>query len=122
MGNLAYCGLYCDACSFRLAALERDRWHLGNLPDNYADAKAAPIEQMDLCPGCKLDPNPGNCPISGCARGRGYSTCAECDEMPCKELAEFQADGVPHHDTLQSLLRIREVGEEAWVSEQCVDS
>lgn len=119
MGNIAYCGLNCEACSFRRAALERDAAHLAGLPDGYAHAKATPIAELELCSGCKADRDPGNCEMKKCAMAKGYSTCADCPDMPCKELAGFCADAeVPHHNTLDNLRRIREIGEEAFEREQ----
>lgn len=119
MANIAYCGLNCDACCFRVAALERDPTHLENIPERYAWAKAVPIEELELCPGCKQDEEPKPCPMRDCAKPRGYSTCAECPEMPCEKLSAFCGDAAPHHAAvIENLKRIREIGEEKWAKEQ----
>jgi hypothetical protein len=119
LGNIAYCGLNCEACSFRVASLEKDASHLDNLPARYERLKPARIEDMELCLGCRHDTEPGPCHMRECAKGRGYSTCAECPEMPCEKLMAFCGDGAPHHGAVvENLKRIREIGGEAWALEQ----
>lgn len=119
MSNIAYCGLNCEACSFRVAALTRDAAHLDSLPDRYAKAKRTPIAELELCPGCKAEGCSDSCPMQKCAAERGFSTCAECAEMPCEKLIAFSSDGVPHHAcVIKNLNRIRKAGEEAFALEQ----
>jgi hypothetical protein len=115
---VAYCGLYCEACSFRLAALERDSAHLDGLPKRYDRAKKEPIETFELCPGCRQTENPGYCKMKDCAMEKGLETCADCPQMPCEKLTAFCCDGVAHHDTRANLARIHEIGTEAWADEQ----
>ena len=116
---LAYCGLYCGACSFKLTVDDAERAHVMSLPARYDKAKEA---ELEACPGCRgeatacaADP----CKIRACARTRGLTHCGLCAEFPCSILSAFANDGVPHHgETLGNLKRLREVREEAWLAEQ----
>ena len=116
---LAYCGLYCGACSFKLTADDAERAHVMSLPARYDKAKEA---EPEACPGCRgeatacgADP----CKIRACARTRGLVHCGPCADFPCSILSAFANDGVPHHgETLGNLKRLREVREEAWLAEQ----
>lgn len=119
MKNIAYCGLNCEACSFRVAALERDAAHLENIPARYGHLKPGRIEEMELCPGCKTDGAACHCGMKPCAVSKGFSTCAECPDMPCDMLLAFCNDGAPHHSfVVENLKRMREIGEDAWAAEQ----
>jgi hypothetical protein len=111
---IAYCGLYCGACSFRLAAQEHDRSHLAAMPSCYDAWKNAPLEP---CPGCRLENACGPCAIRDCAVSEGVGSCAECGRFPCEGLEGFAADGKPHHaESIENLRLLREIGEEAWLS------
>lgn len=68
-GMLAPCGLNCMLC-YR---------HLGKNP----------------CPGCRVHPkDPGayqnKCLMRACTAERGFTTCADCVERPCKRVKSFQ--------------------------------
>ncbi len=116
---IATCGLYCGACSFKLAVDENDRAHVRAMPARYEKAKEA---ELEACPGCRgeataCDADP--CKIRACARTRELVHCGPCADFPCGILSAFANDGVPHHgETLGNLKRLREVGEEAWLAEQ----
>jgi hypothetical protein len=116
---LAYCGLYCGACSFKLAFDENDRAHVRAMPPRYDKAKET---ELEACPGCRSEPavdGDDSCKIRSCARSRGLEHCGSCAEFPCSILSAFANDGVPHHsETLGNLRRLREVGEAAWLAEQ----
>jgi hypothetical protein len=121
-GNLdliAYCGLYCGACSFKLAVDENDRAHVLSLPDRYEKAKQA---ELETCPGCRNEVVAANgdpCKTRACARARAFDHCGVCPDFPCDALSAFAGDGVPHHgQTLENLRRIRDVGTASWLSEQ----
>ena len=65
---LAPCGLYCQLCSR----------HLGKNP----------------CPGCRArlsepDTYRRKCVMRACAAERGFFTCAECADRPCKRMKAF---------------------------------
>ena len=47
------------------------------------------------CPGCRVRPaEPGayqsKCYMRACTESRGYTTCADCAERPCKRVKTFQ--------------------------------
>lgn len=110
---IAYCGLYCGACSFRLAAAENDRRHLLAMPNAYDAWKDTPLE---ACPGCRLENNCGPCAIRDCAISKGIGTCAECGDFPCDRLKSFNADGKPHHaESIPNLELLSRLGEEDWL-------
>lgn len=116
---VAYCGLYCGACSFKLTVDERERAHVLSLPPRYDKAKA---EELDPCPGCRNEAaacGSDPCEIRACARARGISHCGECREVPCDLLSAFAGDGAPHHaGVLEDLRRLSEMGSAAWLAEQ----
>jgi hypothetical protein len=119
MNMIAYCGLNCEACCFRVAALEKDLGHLKHAPERYAKYIPGSVDELEPpCPGCKSDDASCSCQMKPCAVSKGFSTCAECPDMPCEKLAAFCGDGAPHHGfVVENLKRIREVGEEAWAQE-----
>lgn len=115
---ISYCGLYCGACSFRVACQDSERKHLAAMPAKYDKFKNEPLGEP--CGGCKPDPNScGDCGIRTCAKGKGLSHCGLCADFPCARITEFSRDGVPHHaEVMDNLKAIREMGEEAWVAAQ----
>ncbi|MCE5187816.1 MAG: DUF3795 domain-containing protein [Eubacteriales bacterium] len=69
IGMLAPCGLNCMLC-YR---------HLGK----------------NLCPGCRArieepDSYRRKCVMRACTQERGFFTCADCTERPCKRMKAFQ--------------------------------
>lgn len=113
---LAYCGLYCGACSFKVAYDENDRQHLTNLPSKYDQYKAGDLQ---FCPGCKLDNQCGECAIRNCARDNKLSHCGDCKAFPCDRLVAFNGDGIPHHSVaISNLKTINKIGEDSWLSQQ----
>jgi hypothetical protein len=116
---LAYCGLFCGACSFKLTVDEDERAHVLSLPPRYDKAKEA---ELEACPGCRSEPavdGDDPCKIRSCARKRGLEHCGACAEFPCSAVSEFAADGVPHHgETLANLRRLRDLGVPSWLAEQ----
>jgi hypothetical protein len=115
MELIAYCGLYCGACSFRLAATENDPMHLQSMPSSYDYLKGQPVE---LCPGCRLENKCGECAIRDCASGRELLHCGQCREFPCDRIIAFNNDGKPHHgEVLGNLQLLREIGERRWLEQ-----
>ncbi len=110
---IAYCGLYCGACSFRLAAEENNRAHLRAMPADYDQFKEQPLE---FCPGCRLENNCGPCGIRDCAVEKGLAYCSQCDQFPCKRMEAFHSDGKPHHEeVLANLNLLKDMGEAGWL-------
>jgi len=113
---LAYCGLYCDACSFKVAFDENDKNHVTQMPSKYDEYKNVPLQ---FCPGCRLDNQCGHCAIRECAKSKNFSHCGCCADFPCEKLKKFNADGMPHHgETIANLKEIVAMGETAWLAFQ----
>lgn len=113
MNMLAYCGLYCEQCSARIAFAEQDPAHMDHIPAKY---KRVPFDLSDYdCEGCKGRNLCGPCKIKDCAAPKGIDSCAECAEYPCAVLDAFENDGAPHHKQAGENLRsIRENGVNVW--------
>lgn len=113
---LAYCGLYCGACSFKLARDTNDMEHVRRMPARYDTHKHTLPE---ACPGCRLENQCGPCAIRDCARGRSLDHCGQCRDFPCERLLQFSRDGVPHHGaSLANLEAVAALGAEAWLEDQ----
>jgi len=67
---VAYCGLYCSACSFKVAYDENDKRHILEMPAHYDQYKDKPLQ---FCPGCKLDEQGSKCEIRNCAKNKGLN-------------------------------------------------
>lgn len=112
---IAYCGLYCGACSFKVAFEENDREHINRMPAYYDDLKDKPLQP---CPGCRLEYKCGDCSIRDCAVGKGIEYCSMCDDFPCDKINKFNSDKKPHHgEVISSLELLREIGEKAWLEQ-----
>ncbi len=110
---IAFCGLYCGACSFRLAAVENKREHITNMPAYYDHIKNNPLE---YCPGCRLENKCGECKIRDCALDKNIDFCSECDQFPCSILRTFNNDGKPHHrEAIENLILLKNIGENKWL-------
>lgn len=113
---IAYCGLYCGACSFKVAFESDNYEHVLRMPAQYDHLKNAPLE---FCPGCRLDNQCGDCDIRDCAKSKNIDYCGSCFEFPCEKLEKFNADGKPHHaESISNLKLLREIGETKWLELQ----
>jgi hypothetical protein len=114
---IAYCGLYCGACSFKVAFEENDPEHVLRMPTRYDSYKSDPFDRP--CPGCKQENLCGRCGIRDCAVEKQLDHCGSCNEFPCDKVKDFNNDGVPHHGaTIANLLLLQDVGEERWLEIQ----
>ena len=113
---IAYCGLFCGACSFKVAYDENDRIHIENMPEKYDKFRNMPLE---FCPGCRLENQCGNCDIKDCAEKKDVKYCSQCDEFPCQKLDDFNKDGIPHHsESIENLQQLKQLGPESWIALQ----
>ena len=113
---LSYCGLYCGACSFKVAFQEQNRGHLFAMPQKYAKYKDIKLED---CAGCRVDDGCGECQIRKCAMEKTLTHCGECVDFPCKKLDDFSSDGVPHHfEIIENIKNIQEDGINRWFDDQ----
>ena len=110
---IAYCGLYCGACSFRMAAEENDRNHILNMPACYDGLKN---NLLEWCPGCRLENKCGECAIRDCAEIKKIDYCGLCSSFPCEKIISFANDGKPHHsEIINNFKLLLEIGEKQWL-------
>ncbi|EGW36984.1 DUF3795 domain-containing protein [Desulfosporosinus sp. OT] len=113
---IAYCGLYCGACSFKVGFEENNMEHIISMPSIYDNFKNTPPE---FCPGCRLENQCGDCDIRTCARDKKIEYCSLCDDFPCVKLMNFTSDGKPHHaKSIENLILLKDIGEEKWLEVQ----
>ena len=136
--DLAYCGIYCPECSFRVAYETQSREHLFSMPKKYDSFKNKALEDCK-CDGCKQINICGDCDIKDCAISKKIEHCGECQDFPCKILLDFANDRVPHHkNAMKNLNFIKNNGMEkfldkmnnyifcdcgeklSWYSEKCI--
>lgn len=133
---IGYCGLYCGACAiyqqmiknramqlievlnayqFREIAKEAKEWDpkLAFYPQ-FEDVLQSLMNMFGECSGCLAGGGPPACAIRDCCKENGFSTCAECNKMPCDKL-EPQIQGYTGH--IDMLRRIREIGTNRWAKE-----
>jgi hypothetical protein len=94
---IAYCGLYCGACS------------------KYLKGK---------CPGCRKNEKAQWCKIRTCCIENNFHSCAECKMNPheCKKFNNFFSKFfalIFKSDREACIHRIRKVGKEAYAKEMC---
>ena len=110
---LAYCGLYCEQCSARVAIAERDLAHVEPFLEKYRKDRPE-LSDWD-CGGCKGRCICGPCEIKDCAIAKEVGHCGECDSFPCENITAFENDGWAHHLwAVENLRNIRERGAEVW--------
>lgn len=110
---IAFCGLYCGACSFKLAADEDNILHIKAMPEYYDKYKN---EIPEKCPGCRLENKCGQCAIRDYATVRLLDYCSQCADFPCNKLMDFNNDGKPHHgEAISNLNLLKQIGEYKWI-------
>ena len=108
---LAYCGLYCEQCSFKAAHDEQTVKHLENIPYAFP-RRGLSVYNCECCKGFCIC---GPCKIKPCAEGKNITSCAECNDFPCEHIRAFAQDGMPHHaKAVENLHEIRAHGIVAW--------
>ena len=120
---VAPCGLYCGACSIRVAHNRKDATLLAAMADGVSIYLGHKVEADDLaCEGCLSDVvsiSCRECKIRDCAATKGLTRCSECPDAPCELIKTFNNDGLPHHaEVLKNIERQREVGVDSWLAEQ----
>ncbi len=111
---IAICGLYCNACSFKVGYEENNRAHLEGIPAHYKRYADRPLQS---CPGCRQFKQCGH-GFKECAENHNVSYCGLCPEFPCPRIKDFNNDGAPHHaEVIANLKRLTQIGEDAWLSE-----
>jgi len=80
----------------------------------FEDVLQSLMKMFGECPSCLEGGGPPVCVIRNCCKENGFSTCAECDKMPCDKL-QPQVQGYRGH--LAMLHRIKEIGKDKWAKE-----
>jgi hypothetical protein len=109
----AYCGLYCGAC------LTYQCTRSGDLAT--AAATLGRPEEGLACDGCRSSRVTlacRDCWYRDCPVGKGYTSCAECPEMPCDSLKSLQTRRPHLVEILGNLERIRADGHARWCADQ----
>ncbi len=108
--KVALCGLYCGACSSMILREKLDGTPKLEHLHTY--------ENEEPCSGCGSE-NLQSCEFVQCNLAHGTQSCAFCPEFPCPMILTFKDDEWVHHKTvIDSLERIKEIGLEAWETEQ----
>ncbi|NPE30966.1 DUF3795 domain-containing protein [Methanococcoides sp. SA1] len=110
--NLGCCGLNCEECPVFIATANNDDKLRQKTAEEWSKLYAEYLEKdltlKDMnCKGCWSESSVfigcSNCPIRKCCKGKGFSTCASCDEYEtCNMLKGFFS--VPNHQNAESNL------------------
>ena len=113
MAMLAYCGIYCEQCSVRTAAMEQNVMHIEHFPAKF-NVDPSNLSEY-ACEGCKGRNLCGPCKIKDCAVAKGLESCASCANFPCSSIDAFGNDDIPHHhEAIENLKKIRSAGLASW--------
>lgn len=131
INDIAYCGINCRMCNLTTilpeAALKLyqimkdDSWELfGSMVypefEDFWKVLYALSGMKDHCPMCKGGCGDPDCKFRICAKEKGHQLCVECTSFPCEGLNAFYTNRYPY--LLQSMARLKEIGAEAWLTEQ----
>jgi hypothetical protein len=113
---ISACGLYCGACGIYIATQENDADKILQ----YAVVLKQSYDET-LCDGCGSKRKSlhclKTCTFIDCKLRKGVNMCYECIEFPCQELVNFKSK-MPHRaEIIDSLIRMKEIGKEPWLSE-----
>ena len=145
---IAPCGIYCGACDMKIGrsrSLAKEMYRILN-GFNFADVGPffMGIEreritdflnileqwsERESCAGCLGGGGNPACPIKVCVTDKGFTTCAECEQVPCKRDKDnenwFQDASAfldlitkrYHEWNIENLERIKEVGYRQFIDE-----
>jgi hypothetical protein len=108
--TIGACGLVCSKCSARAATLAGDRKAIEAVAEQWRKIHSPSITASDVwCTGCMSAGGPkcghaGACSTRKCVISKGYSTCADCGDYPCGDMAKF-IEAVPHVKDVIDALR-----------------
>ncbi len=72
MSELSSCGLLCDKCEF-----------YGNKCNGCHAVQGSTFWAKNMMPD-------KTCPLFKCAKEKGYKSCGQCSELPCKTFLEMK--------------------------------
>ncbi len=118
---LAPCGLYCGVCAIHIADRDNNSRFKEILVNVYKpfsktanDIKCKGClseNQEDIFGYCKI------CPIRDCVKNKGFESCYQCNDFPCKLIDKFPIP-VGKKVILRAIPRWKELGTEKWVDEE----
>jgi hypothetical protein len=105
------CGIDCYKCECYIATRDNDQTGKEIVAQKWSKQYEANLTSKDIeCEGCMSDGMHfawcHKCPIRRCVIDKGYQSCADCEEYPCKTV-EFLYNGVPEAKTNIENLRSR---------------
>lgn len=93
-----YCGHDCSRCKVYLATTTKNETLLMESKAYYENLLQYEIDPCDLiCYGGRSDTICylcEDCPFAECCERKGIAFCKDCDEYPCKLLADYEAEFV----------------------------
>jgi hypothetical protein len=105
---ISACGLDCLTCECYEAHQTKDTERKKDIAVRWSKNYNADLKGEDIaCDGCMSDGDHfswcNNCPIRACVVGKGFGSCAECDDFPCDTNA-FLYNAVPQaKETIEKL-------------------
>ncbi|MFX0006191.1 MAG: DUF3795 domain-containing protein [Promethearchaeota archaeon] len=118
---LAPCGLYCGVCAIHIADRDSNLKFKNILVDVYKPVSKTADDIK--CTGCMSENQEGifgyckSCPIRDCILKKGFYSCSQCDDFPCKYIDRFPIP-VGKRVILRAIPRWKEIGTEKWVEEE----
>ena len=97
---IGYCGIDCSNCASYIATRSGNSEELARVADDLARRYQAEVKpEYVICDGCKAGKRlsyfcANLCKMKPCCIEKGYDSCIECSEFPCKEL-QFELDHSP---------------------------
>ena len=129
---LGCCGIYCGACfayrgTIRQKAVElreilnEEKFRkivtaLGWMGDYSEFSKFLSHLKSLKCEGCGAGGGNPWCSIRKCCQKKGFTSCAECNELPCEKL-EWITKRYSKWN-LKNLEKVKEIGIKKWLKEQ----
>ncbi len=105
---LSACGLDCPTCECFEAHQANDTERKKDIAVRWSKNYNADLSADDIaCDGCMSEGDHFSwcnmCPIRACVVGKGYESCADCDDFPCDTNA-FLYNAVPKaKETIEKL-------------------
>ena len=108
---IAYCGINCLKCKSYIATQSGNAEELAKVVAELSVRYQADVKpEYVICDGCKVDKwhsyfCRNSCKMRKCCIEKGYNSCIECADYPCKEL-QFELDNNPEaKENLENLKR-----------------
>lgn len=108
----APCGIDCEVCDCYVATQNDDKEARLKMAEGFKQAYGKDIDpETIVCDGCSAEGRHigfcAECGIRACALGRGFATCAECEELPCDKGSFIWKENSQSLANLKQLLNSR---------------